>query len=161
MTQNVNEENQIVVGQATQESNHMVTMMDTFTGRAVQFYSSVPDDGTVETKMKIYNAMNESDKKLADQLNLNVTLKDLIAYPIQLVSEQTGELVEAMRMVFIDEKGETYSSVSKGILGSVQNIIGLFGPAPWEPGITVTPVKKKTRSGFDTVVLRISAGQSK
>ncbi|MEK5036399.1 hypothetical protein MKY96_33755 [Paenibacillus sp. FSL R7-0302] len=156
----VNDQSPVVINDDS-AGGYISTTIDSFTGRTVQFYSSIPDDGTAETKIKIYNAMSEATGKLVDQLNRTLVLTDLVASPIQFLSEETGELVDAVRMVVFTEDGETYTAVGKGILSSIQNIIGLFGPAPWKPGIPVTPVKKATKNGFDTTILRMVANPSK
>lgn len=153
-----NQEAQIVVAPTSAEETHAVSVTDQFTGRSVAFYTSIEDDGSRESKIAIYNALNESGERLQDQVNKKLKIKDLAAFPVEIVSDD-GEIVNAMRMIFIDEDGTQYASVATGVYSSLQKIIGIVGPAPWEPALTITPVMQKTRRGFNTMVLRLLADQ--
>lgn len=130
------------------------TFIDTFTGRSINVYSSIKDDGSREAKVKIYNAMNEATGRLSDQVNIVLEVSDLVAFPVEIVSEE-GEIIEAMRMIFVTASGETYASVATGVFSSIQKLIATVGPAPWTPPLKITPVKQRTRRGFDTLTLRM------
>lgn len=149
--------NAIVVQPTSAEETQAITVQDQFTGRSVQFYSSIEDDGSRESKIKIYNALNESGERLADQVNKTLTITDIAAFPVEIAAEETGEIVSAMRMIFIAEDGTQYASVATGVYSSMQKIIGIVGPAPWNPALKITPIKQRTRRGFDTIVLRLVA----
>lgn len=152
-----NQENQVVVANQSPEAPHQVTVQDQFTGRNVMLYSSIVDDGTREFKIKIYNAMNEDDAKLADQVNKTLEIQDLVAFPVEILTED-GELVNAMRMIFVTPEGETYASVATGVYSSIiQKIIGIVGPAPWTPPIKITTIQQPTRKGFKTLTIRLLA----
>lgn len=155
---NQNQEAQIVV--ADTEGQHQVSVTDQFTGRSVAFYTSIEDNGTRESKIAIYNALNESGVRLADQVNKVLNIKDLAAFPVEIVTDD-GEIVQAMRMIFIDEDGTQYASVATGVYSSLQKIIGIVGPAPWNPALRLTPINQKTRRGFNTLVLRLLADGEK
>ncbi|CAM2915602.1 hypothetical protein [Erysipelothrix tonsillarum] len=154
-----NQENAIVVNPTSEEQTEQVTVQDQFTGRSVQFYSSIQDDGSREAKIKIYNALNESGVRLADQVNKTLSITDLAAFPVQIVTEETGEIVDAMRMIFIAEDGEQYASVATGVYSSMQKILGIVGPAPWTPALKITPIRQRTRRGFETLVIRLVADE--
>lgn len=152
-----NQETQLVINnQESAEAQHTVTVQDQFTGRNVMLYSSIEDDGTRESKIKIYNAMNEADAKLADQVNKVLEIQDLVAFPVEILTED-GELVNAMRMIFVTPEGETYASVATGVYSSIQKIIGIVGPAPWKPALKITPIQQPTRKGFKTLTIRLLA----
>lgn len=136
------------------ESQYPSTVVDTFTGRSVQLYSSIVDDGTRESKIKIYNAMNETDAKLSDCVNMTLEITDLVAFPVDIVQED-GEIISAMRMIFVGVDGKTYASVATGVFSSLQKIIGVVGPAPWTPALKLTPINQPTRNGFKTLTLRL------
>lgn len=153
-----NQESQIVV--AGTEGQQQVSVTDQFTGRSVAFYTSIVDDGTRESKIAIYNALNESGERLQDQVNKTLEIKDLAAFPVEIVSDD-GEIVNAMRMIFIGTDGTQYASVATGVYSSLQKIIGIVGPAPWDPALRVTPVMQKTRRGFNTMVLRLLSDNEK
>ena len=120
------------------------------------FFCSIPDDGSRESKVSIYNAMNDVDENVADHLNEELLITDVIAHNIQLLDELTGELVDTVRVVLVGADGTNYQAVSKGVVSSLQKIFGLVGQPSWkENPIKVVPKQKKVRNGFKTVVLSL------
>lgn len=120
------------------------------------FYCSIPQDGSRETAIKIYNAMNNSVTSIRD-LRDPIMVTDIIAHTIQLLDENTGEIVDATRVVLIDEQGIGYHAVAQGIVSSIQKIVGIVGRAPWNPAIKMLPRQVKTRKGFYTLTIELMA----
>lgn len=139
-------ENQIVVAQS--ETN----ITEAFTNTASVFFSSIVDDGSRGSKVKIYNAMQDA-VSLADYEKEVIEVTDILAHTIELEDEQSGELVKTTRVVLVGTDGTAYAAISKGIMSSVQKIVAIVGQAPWEPAIKVMPISKKTRNGFKTLTL--------
>lgn len=148
------QETAIVASQPSEAAPHAIAVRDEFSGRNVQLYSSIQDDGTRESKIKIYNAMNETTGKLSDQVNITLEISDLVAFPVEIVTED-GELVNAMRIILVTPDGDTYASVATGVYSSLQKIIGIVGPAPWNPPLKLTPINQPTRRGFKTLTIRL------
>lgn len=117
-----------------------------------QMYCSISDDGTMQSKARIFNSINSPDKRVSDCIGETISLRNIVAHPIQLVDENSGELVETMRMVLIDEDGTSYEAVSTGIVNAVSRILQIFGqPDTWTAPIKVKPVQKGTRNGNNKV----------
>lgn len=136
----------------------MKALAEQFTDVKDVFYSSIPDDGSRESKIAIYNAMNNtvgSIRSLIGAKNDTLRVSNIIAHMIQLLDEKTGEIVSVPRLVLVTPEGEGYHAVSNGMLSSMKKLIGLFGPAPWEPPVVIKPRRVPTRSGFETMVFEI------
>lgn len=117
-----------------------------------QMYCSIRDDGTMESKARIFNSINSPDKRISDCIGETISLANIVAHPIQLIDENSGELIEAMRMVLVDDKGTSYEAVSTGIVNAVARILQIFGqPGNWSEPIKVKPVQKGTRNGNNKV----------
>jgi hypothetical protein len=65
-------------------------------------------------------------------------VKDVYVEVIDLTDEDTGESVQAPRIVLIDTEGKTYQAVSKGIFGSLAGLFKVFGEPTWEEGLPLT-----------------------
>ena len=126
-------------------------MLDVLQHPGAQFVCSIPDDGSRENKIAIYNAMNGEDDKLNDMIGKPMEIVNIMAYPVKMVDENTGEVVEAVRTVLVDVNGKRYAGVSQGILNSIAKLYQVFGPAPWEPSIKMTVKQVKTRNGDNKV----------
>lgn len=124
-----------------------------------RMYCSLKSDGSMKDKARIFNAVNSPDKKIADCIGETILLADIVAHPIILTDEETGEAVEAMRMVLVDDKGTSYEAVSGGLANAVQRILQIFGqPDTWAEPIPVKPIQKGTRNGNNKVTtLKIEA----
>ena len=156
-TQNLNEQNVIPVSPAElAEMRHnpmdSVTVSSLSDPGASQMYCSIRDDGTMQSKARIFNSINSPDKRISDCIGETISLANIVAHPIQLVDENSGELIETMRMVLVDDQGVSYEAVSTGIVNAVARILQIFGqPDTWQGPIKVKPVQKGTRNGNNKV----------
>ena len=95
---------------------------------------------TQEDKTKLYNAMNNPDKRLGDCINMQIEAKDLYVEVVNCTNEETGEVTACPRIVIIDKKGVSYQCVSIGIYSAIKKIIQVFGAPTW-----VSPVKLEVK----------------
>jgi hypothetical protein len=130
------------------------SLQESFEGAADVFYCSIPNDGSRETAIKIYNAMNNTTGKIVD-LKAPIIVTDIIAHNIQLVDEETGEMNDATRCVLITEDGQGYECVAGGVVSSIKKIVGIVGRAPWTPGIKMMPREVRTRKGYRTLTIEL------
>lgn len=132
-----------------------VDMMSLLTNVDNNFYCSMQDDGTRKSKVKIYNAINSSEKSLSDMIGKRIEVVDVVAYPVQLTDEETGEVIETIRTVLIDKQGVGYNAVSSGITNSLNKIFGIIGTpenGAWHNEPVAMEVRQvKTRNGNNKV----------
>lgn len=95
---------------------------------------------TPEEKTRMYNAMNNPDERLGDNINKIIAAKDLYVEVVNCTNEETGEVTACPRIVIIDDKGKSYQCVSIGIYSAIKKIIQVFGAPTWE-----TPVKMEVK----------------
>jgi len=76
----------------------------------------------------------------------------------EYVDQQTGEISERVRLVFVDAAGETYSTSSVGVIGSLDRIRRYMGDGPYDPPLTVMCVAQRTRSDRTILQLRLVDG---
>lgn len=118
-------------------------------------FSTIQGDDRA-TRIKVYNAISDSENPLDDHKGEVLEITDMVAHPISLQDEQTGEDIHAMRVVLLDKDGNGYHAVSSGVVSSLQRIIAIVGAGPWtEEPLKIVPVEKKTRKGFKTLTLRL------
>ena len=131
-----------------------LTVADLNNPSETKMFCSITDFDSVDSKIAVYNAMNNPDEKLADHVNNVIEVKDILAHEIELADEETGELIRTLRTVLIDTKGKTYVAVSGGIANSVQRILQIFGhPTTWETPVKVKPRRVQTRNGNNMVTI--------
>lgn len=129
-----------------------VTVAELMNPQETALYCSIVDDGSMKSKAAIFNTVNSPDKKLSENIGEVIALRHIAAHPITLVDENTGELVEALRVVLVDDKGVSYEAVSNGVANAVSRIIQIFGqPADWSEPVKVKAVQKQTRNGNNKV----------
>lgn len=95
---------------------------------------------TPEERAKLFNAMNDPEKRLADCINMRINAKDLYVEVVNCVNQKTGEVTACPRIVIIDEKGVGYQAVSIGIYSALKKVIQVYGAPTWE-----TPVKLQVK----------------
>ena len=99
-------------------------------------YSSLVPKTDEERKV-LYNATVAPGMRLSQMIGKTIDLVHVYVELIELTSQQTGESYQAPRIVLIDKDGNSYACVSGGILRALNRIYAIFGPAPWEDGLTV------------------------
>lgn len=132
-----------------------VNMMDMLSNPGGSFLCSIKDNGDRASKVAIYNAINSKGQSLDETNGAVINVVNYAAHPVRMVDENTGELVEAVRIILIDENGVNYDAVSQGVASSLQKILAIVGPAPWEPALAMKMVTQKTRKGFKTNTLEL------
>lgn len=118
-------------------------------------FSSIVQDGSRETAIKQYSAVSDAENAISEHIGEVIEIEHMVAHSIKMQDDQTGETIEALRVVLITPEGEGYHSVAQGVVSSLQRIIGIVGQAPWTPALRVVPVEKKTRKGFKTLTLKL------
>lgn len=109
-----------------------------------QFYCSIKDDGSRATKVAIFNAVNGADEQIADHIGEVIEVVNVVAHPVELLDEVTGEVVNALRTVLIDKNGKSYTAVSQGITSALSKIFSIIG-TPENGAWETEPVKMKIR----------------
>lgn len=113
---------------------------------------------TEEDKAKLYNLMNNPDKRVGDCINKVINVKDIFCEVVNCVNKQTGEVEKAPRVVLIDDKGVAYQCVSTGIFSAVKKLFGVFGVPTWETPLPLE-VFQITKGERKILSLRYVAGK--
>lgn len=103
----------------------------------------------VDTKAKktLFNATS-NPQKISSMIGKRIDLLHFYVEIIQVVSEQTGEIVNVPRVVLIDAKGNGYQAVSIGLYNALKRIVSMFGmPETWESPLTVEVQQIELKSG--------------
>ena len=119
------------------------------------FYCSIKDDGTRKSKVAIYNAVNNAQESLNDHIGEVLEIINIVAFPVELTDEETGEMVQCLQTVFVAKDGTTYKATSQGITNSLVRIFSIVGKpdgGAWENDPVKLKVRQvKTRNGNNKV----------
>lgn len=119
-------------------------------------YSTIKNDGTIESKKKIYNALNNTSETLSDHVGKVINLRDFIAHKAIYENDETGEITEDTRCILIADDGTSYSTISKGIASAIQQIFGIFGtPDLWSQPLPIKIIEKKSRKGYKYLTIEV------
>lgn len=108
---------------------------------------SIENNGDRAQQAKIFNALNEPDHRIADFINKEITVKDVLIEIRDILNEETGEIARVPRVVLISPDGTSYQATSVGIFNSVKNAFHAFGVAPWDPALTFEIKQKPVKNG--------------
>lgn len=119
------------------------------------FYCSIPNNGDRKSKIAIFNAVNGADEQIADHIGEVLEIVNVVAHPVELVDEVTGEAVHCLRTVLIDKTGKSYVAVSQGIASALSKVFSIVGSpdgGAWEKEPVKMKIKQvKTRNGNNKV----------
>ena len=143
-----------------EQKNEMMVMQDVASVDLVEqlknptgsFFCSIKDDGSRKSKVAIYNAVNGADESIADHIGEVLEVVDVVAYPVTITDEETGEIMEALRTVLVTKDGKAYTAVSQGITNSLSRIFSIVGMPSWKDEPVKMKIKQvKTRNGNNKV----------
>ena len=138
----------------TVQRNDLATidMLSQLTDPNGQFFCSIKDDGTRKSKVAIFNAVNGADESLGDHIGEVLEVVDVVAHPVTLTHEETGEIINALRTVLITKDGKTYTAVSQGITHALARVFSIVGMPSWKDEPVKMKIKQiKTRNGNNKV----------
>ena len=143
--------NTAVANQFADEGFNIVADMTT---AKTQFTSMVAK--TDEEKAKLFNAMNNPDERISDNINKVIKAKDLYIEVVNCTNTETGEVTACPRIVIIDDKGRSYQAVSIGIYSALKKVIQVYGAPTWATPIKLE-VKQITKGDRKMLTLNVVA----
>jgi len=121
-------------------------------GNTGAFFSSIQNPtGDRNVAIKMYNAISDT-LPLREYVNTPLAITDIMAHPVDLLDEKTGEVVPAIRTILIDQDGTAYAAVSEGIRSSITRLVQVAGQLPWSPPLHMIAVQKPTRNAMYQVL---------
>lgn len=145
----------IGTGLAMEEGSNFVA--DLTASKTVAYSSVDIAKSTIEQKKAYFNAINSTEKRLAEQMNLVLQIKDVYVEVVECRNDETGEVKKCPRAVLIDKEGVGYQAVSMGVFGSLKKIFQVFGmPSQWgEEGLGIK-VKIITKGNNKITTLEVA-----
>ena len=116
------------------------------------FCSFTPE--TMDDRIKLYNAINSPEYRVADMINKPIYMVDAILVQCELVDENTGEVYPAVRSIIIDAEGKTYVATATGIRSSLANIFSVFHTLHFDEPLKVTVQQVHVKRG-NTLTLTV------
>lgn len=123
------------------------------------FSSFTPQDQ--QGKIRMYNAVNSSENRLADNVGKEVRIRDVIVKKVSLADRTpSGGWTEedasrdGFRTILIDDEDKAYTATSNGVYSSVMTMYSIFGTLHFDEPLTVEVQQIKATRG-STLTLRI------
>lgn len=132
-----------------EEDERMIA--DLTSERRVQYCSMTPKN--TDEEIALFNAMNSSDKRLADCINTVITIRHIFVEVVTCHNQDNPAITQLCpRIVLIDADGVSYQCVSIGIFSAMKKLLSVKGdPRLWDGPVYVqvlqiTKDKKKMLS---------------
>ena len=120
------------------------TMLAAATGTT---YCSVEANGDRATAAKVFNAMNNPEFRVADFINKEIPVQDILIETVEFPDEETGEVDRVPRVVLMTPEGKAYQATSLGMYTAVKRATLCFGNAPWKPALTFVIKQRPVKNG--------------
>nr|DAF80535.1 MAG TPA: Single stranded DNA binding protein [Caudoviricetes sp.] len=123
-----------------------LTLVDELQESSKQMYCSLVIK-TEEDKKMLYNLLGNCDFRVADKLDTEIALKDVLIQKFTNVDDETGAIEEKYRVILIDKDNKTYASGSKGLYRSLGQLLAIMGePSTWSEPIKIKVVETNLRN---------------
>ena len=104
---------------------------------AVTSYCSLVAE-TEESKVTLYNGVSNPTAKLSDFIGKQINLAHVYVEIVDMINTETGEATKAPRIIFFNEKGDSFACVSRGVFGALKKLFSIFGtPDSWKKPIPI------------------------
>lgn len=105
------------------------------------------DPSDRETMAQIFKALNDPTHRVADYINKEIPVENILIEAADILDDETGEISRVPRVVLITPEGESYQAVSMGMFNAVKNAFRCYGQAPWKPALTFAIKQKPVKNG--------------
>lgn len=105
------------------------------------------DPNDRKTMAKIFKALNDPTHRVADFINKEIPVENILIEAADILNDETGEISRVPRVVLITPEGESYQAVSMGMFNAVKNAFRCYGEAPWNPALTFAIKQKPVKNG--------------
>ena len=108
-----------------------------------------------KAKATLFNACGNAEK-LSSYIGKRIDLLHFYVEVVQIVAEESGEIVNVPRCVLIDKNGKGYQAVSIGMYNTLKRIVSMYGlPETWDEPLAVEVQQVETKKGrtFNLIVL--------
>jgi Phage Single-stranded DNA-binding protein len=115
--------------------------------------TSFPQDN-INSRMLVLEVIEAPAVKGSAMVGQVIQISDYIAHSVQLPNSETGEIIQAARLVLPQPDGVPVEFISVGAIQSLQRIAKMAGRLPpYDPPIQVKITEVRTRKGFRTLKL--------
>lgn len=105
------------------------------------------DPNDRETMARVFKALNDPTHRVADFINKEIAVENILIESADILNEETGEIDRVPRVVLISPDGTSYQAVSMGMFNAVKNAFRCYGQAPWKPALTFAIKQKPVKNG--------------
>ena len=100
---------------------------------------------TRKGRAQMFNAVGpcSEDIQVAGVVKLNVT--HWVIHPDTATNQETGEVSEVVRTVFIGDDGRTYRTTSPHAVAKIREAMALFTQREWEQGIPFVVTERRSK----------------
>lgn len=105
------------------------------------------DTTTEEGQVALYTAINNAEP-LNAHLGEPLEIKSVVSQKVAMTDDNTGEVRDAIRTIFVTADNSAYSATSDSIASSVNTMFGIFGtPDTWRSPKTIVVNERRSRKG--------------
>ena len=102
---------------------------------------------TNEGKMAAF-AATQNAEPVEKHLGEKINLANVVLQPVSVTSTVTGEIVDATRIILVDDKGKAYTTVSDTVLRDLNTIFSIFGmPSTWAAPVAISIARVRGNGG--------------
>ena len=83
------------------------------------------DPSNNEERSELFNALSAKSTNISEMIGKTINLVNVVFQGRNFTDEDTGEFEKAMRVIVIADDGESYHSVSSGMLNSVKTFLSV------------------------------------
>lgn len=105
---------------------------------ATDTFVTTLDTSSKENKVLLLNLAENGSKQLREFINCELEITDYYCDTVSM-KDENGVFRETPRIILIDKERNGYRAMSMTVFKTVQRVISIMGPGPWEEPVVMMP----------------------
>lgn len=136
-----------------------VTVLNRADDLLERLWTTIPKNEPLWQK-RLFSSLQGTDLRADDILNRVFPTTHITAHDVHMVDKDTGEHVQATRVILHGPDGEAVSFVSEGVRKSLRFLFQIYQPPPYSPALPLALKAAKGRNGGRYFMLEIAEAKA-
>lgn len=106
---------------------------------ASESFVTTLDTSNKENKVLLLNLAENGSKQLREFINCELEITDYYCDTVTM-KDESGVMRETPRIILIDKERNGYRAMSMTVFKTIQRVISIMGPGPWEEPVVIMPI---------------------
>lgn len=121
------------------------SMIASWQSQASSILTSLQTD-TPQGKEDFFKCNGTAKRLLKHCVGQPIAVRDWFIHEVQLTDQEDGETFPALRLVLVEDNGDTISTTSESVIRGWRHVVSMFGQRTFDPPVVIIVSAHKART---------------